>query len=178
MRRALAAVLLLGTFLLGASAAGAEQADASPLRVRVDLPEGPASIGEAQRVTLIVEEDPEIAAAPAGEIRRVDLLLRLPPGVELRSEGWRAAELPPEERDDGSGPWKLFEREAPASLSAVRQELLREPVELAVTQEGLNWVVTVRVRWAQGDARQRQGFATILATTGDGQAEFHTDPRR
>lgn len=179
MKRA-AAVLLAGAVLLGPASAEAEQADPASLRVRFDLPRSRARIGDPQQLTVVVERGGETGAVtPAAGDRAagpVDLLLRLPPGVELQSEGWDPIEPPPDKdkEEKGTGPWKLFEREAAASAPAVgTSELLREPLKLVVTQDGRNWVITARAKWGQHKA-----FATVFATTENGKAEFHAEPRK
>ncbi|MBI3323347.1 MAG: hypothetical protein HYZ95_02660 [Candidatus Omnitrophica bacterium] len=167
--------MALGGLLPGGAAAEETEAPA-PIRARFELPEQGAAMGEAMELTLVAEPNPEAGADLAGQAGSVDLLLRLPNGIRLDSEGWELAEIPAEERGDETGPWRLYERSVPAAPSTVKRELLREPVLLAVTEEGLNWVVTARVRVAAG-ARQWQALTTVFATTEGDRAEFHEAPR-
>jgi len=122
------------------------------------------------------------------EESRVEVLLRLPIGVQLVGEGWKSVELPPEEKDDPSGPWVLFElenqllippldRTNPDSGATSFVKLASVPLKLAVVEEGMNWVVNTRVRLIQrGEAWQT--FGTVFVTFQEGVAEFTAVPRR
>ena len=149
----------------------------APIRVRFDAPTPPEK-DKPVPVTLIAEGVPEGWPAEVGEGARLELLLRLPAGVKLKSEGWAPAELPKEDREDASGPWSLYEKKIPLQLkSGVPPEtLLKETVRLAVVEEGTNWIITTRVRLVQGTNRW-QAFGVLFATLQGNQRQFHTVPQ-
>lgn len=152
-----------------------------PIRVLFETG-GPAALKEAIPVDLVVKPaDPEtFPAALVGEEVALEYLLRLPSGVQLKSEGWTPVELPPGEKNDPTGVWSLFELKrtltTPSEVSATT-ELARERVELAVAERGANWVITARVRWPTGSLIL-QAFGVVFATVDDqGRVEFHAVPR-
>lgn len=143
---------------------------APPIRVRFQAPAAGA-LGEPMLVKILVEAEPtEEPGRPA-----LDLLLRLPAGVQLKSEGWEPVALPAEEQKDPTGPWSLFQKkispdETPGPLK------VEEAVSLAVVEPGTNWIVTVRARLTQG-AKSWQTFGVIFASTDKTGVGFHTAPR-
>lgn len=152
---------------------------AEPFRVGFS-PRETGRLGEAITVDLVLEADPKtLPAGLVGEEAALEYLLRLPSGVQLKSDGWAPVELPPEEKDDPTGVWNLFERKrtitAPAEAAAV--EWARESVELAVVRPGINWILTMRAKVTRG-LNSWQTFGVVFATVnGDGKVEFHTAPR-
>lgn len=150
----------------------------SPLKVGF-FPAGSGALGEPIGVDLVVEPQPD--AWPAGWTGEaaLEFLLRLPAGVQLRSEGWTPVDLPAEEKADSSGPWILFERKRTLDLPAgpPGEELARERIELAVVEKGTNWIVTTRARLSRG-SESWQTFGVIFATVDpQGIVEFHPTPR-
>ena len=138
-----------------------EQAPA-PLKVRFEA-QVPPQKGKPAPVTVLVESNPKGWPAEVGPGARLDLLLRLPVGVKLASEeGWSPAQLPPEERDDVTGPWSLYEKQVPLQikLGIPPERLAAEKVELTVEEEGVNWIISVRARLTQ-DSQAWQAFGTV-----------------
>ena len=150
---------------------------ASPFRVQF-VPGGRGPLGEPILVDLVLEAEPEHGSAQLSGEGRLELLLRLPSGVALRSEGWKPVELPPEKAKDPTGKWSLFEQKKPISIpSGISKELARESVKLAVVEKGINWIITARARIVQG-SKIWQTFGVVFATVQkDGQVEFHAAPR-
>lgn len=151
----------------------------APLKVAFS-PMGKGKLKEPIPLDVVVEGRPESwPAGLSGEVT-LEFLIRIPAGLQLKSEGWTPVELPPEEKkQDPAGLWSLFERKRPLTLPAGTPtgEITRERVELAVVTPGTNWIVTTRVRLSR-DSRSWQTFAVIFATVGkDGETEFHPAPR-
>ena len=131
------------------------------------------------RVTLIVESNPKGWPAEVGEGARLDLLLRLPVGVKLASgEGWSPAQLPPEEKEDASGPWSVYEKQVPLQIKqgVPPERLAAEAVQLAVTEEGVNWIISARARLTQG-SQTWQAFGVVFATLQGSDGQFHEIPK-
>ena len=105
---------------------------------------------------------------------RAELLLRLPVGVKLAAEGWSPADLPPEEKEDPTGPWNVYQKSVP--VQAEGEVLVREPVRLSVTEEGVNWIISSRVRVLQG-RQALQAFGVVFATLQGKEGEFHAIPK-
>ena len=148
-----------------------------PIEVRFEA-KVPPELGKPVPIALIVDSVPEAWPAGIGEGSRIELLLRLPVGVQLKSEGWTSAPLPDTEKEDASGPWSLFEKKVPLQIQGTDrpETLLKENVELAVTEEGTNWIITARARLVQGQEAW-QTFGVLFATLQGGQAEFHHIPK-
>ena len=151
----------------------------APLQVRFEAP-GSGALEEAIPVELIVAVDAEMMPAGlAGQEITLEYLLRLPQGVQLKSEGWAPVELSPEEKNDPTGVWSLFERKRTLTApekSAV-SEWAREKIALAVVEKGSNWVITARARLTQGPASW-QTFGAVFASVDEkGRVEFHITPR-
>ncbi len=149
----------------------------APVQVRFEAPAS-APFGQGTPVVLVVESDPKAwPESVEGEVT-LELLLRLPVGVRLESDGWAGVELPAEEKDDRSGPWSLFERKISVRIPAGEIPLVvaREAISLAVIEQGTNWIMTVRARLVSG-SEAWQSFGVLFATVQAGQAEFHTVPR-
>lgn len=148
-----------------------------PMRLSFEAAGAPA-LDKPVPVTLRVESSLEgWPAQLMGKECQMELLLRLPPGVKLRSEGWQEKPLPPEEEEDGSGPWSLFERKQPLSLpeGVPPQVLVKETTELAVVERGVNWVITARARLVHG-SEAWQTFGVLFATLEGEKAAFHARP--
>ncbi len=180
-QRLLVAGTVLGVGLLavlqqtsfGSSAA---QREVPPIRVRFEAL-NPPKLNEAVPVRLIVERDPKGEPVRIGTTDRLELLLRLPVGVKLESPGWRPAKPSAQEKNDPSGPWFVFERAEPLTGSTGSSPVLAEfPISLKVVEQGLNWVITTRVRLVQGE-KAWQTFGVLFATLHNGVAEFHTTPK-
>lgn len=152
---------------------------AAPFRVRFS-PSGTGKLVEPITVELVVEADlKSLPAGLVGEEVTLEYLLRLPSGVQLKSDGWTPAELPPGEKDDPTGVWSLFERKrtitTPAEASTA--EWAREKITLAVVEKGTNWIITTRARLTWGSL-SFQTFGVVFATVSeDEKVEFHTAPR-
>ena len=146
----------------------------SPLQVRFDATTPPV-LQKPVPVSLVVETNPKIWPQGIGEDCQLEFLLRLPPGVKLESEGWKPAELPPQEKNDPSGPWSLFERKQPVKIPAGTPPsvLAMETINLAVVESGTNWVITARARLVSG-AQSWQAFGLVFATLDGDTAKFHT----
>lgn len=156
---------------------GPEQEQA-PLKIRFEAPV-PPQMGQAAPVTLLVESNPKDWPAEAGPGAQLDLLLRLPIGVKLASEqGWSPMQLPPEEKDDVTGPWSVYEKQIPLQIKqGVPPELLaQEKVELTVAEEGVNWVITARARLTQG-SQVWAAFGVLFATLQGDEGQFHGIPK-
>lgn len=151
----------------------------APIQVRFEAA-GPGALDEAIPVELVVEADMEtLPAGLVGEEVTLEYLLRLPQGIRLKSEGWAPVELSPEEKNDPTGVWSLFERKrmltTPAETAAA--EWAREKIALAMTEKGANWVITTRVRLTWGSLSW-QTFGAVFASVDEkGRVEFHTTPR-
>ena len=150
----------------------------SPLKVRFDAPEAP-ELNKPVAVTLIVES--AASAWPTGVEGEaaLDLLLRLPVGIKLASgEGWTPAEIPPEEKEDSTGPWSVFEKRVPVQIpaGAPPERLAAEKVELTVNEEGINWIISSRARLIHG-SNAWQAFGLLFATLQEGKGEFHETPK-
>ena len=154
----------------------------APLDIRFDAPV-PPQMGQAVPVTLRVEGSLERWPVEAGPDARLHLLLRLPASVKLASEqGWSPARLPPDEKDDISGPWSVYEKQVPLRIErgAPPGLLAAEKLELMLTEEGMNWIISVRVlliQGSQGPANAWQAFGTLFATLQDNKGEFHEVPK-
>ncbi len=130
-------------------------------------------------VTLLVESSPKGWPAEVGPGARLDLLLRLPVGVKLASEeGWSPAPLPPEEKEDASGPWSVYEKQVPLQITqGIPPEFLaQEKVGLIVTEEGVNWIISARARLTQ-DSKTWQAFGVLFATLQGNEGQFHEIPK-
>lgn len=151
----------------------------APIQVRFKAA-GQGALEEAIPVELVVEADTEtLPAGLAGEEVTLEYLLRLPQGVQLKSDGWTPVELSPEEKEDPTGAWSLFERKITrtAPAKAETAEWAREKIALAVTEKGANWVITTRVRLTWGSLSW-QTFGAVFASVDErGGVEFHTVPR-
>ena len=150
----------------------------APVKVRFEAAAAP-KLNEPAPVTLLVESNAKGWPAEVGEEARLDLLLRLPVGVKLASEqGWSVAQLPPEEKEDASGPWSVYEKQIPLKITqGVPPEFLaREKVDLTVTEEGVNWIISARARLTQG-SQTWQAFGVIFATLQGSDGQFHEIPK-
>ncbi|MBI3615692.1 MAG: hypothetical protein HY211_04145 [Candidatus Omnitrophica bacterium] len=177
MKKLLAAGILLALV----TAARAEkpvspERPASPIRIKF------TAVRETE-LLLEVERDPKIWPSdtkPAGRIMpagRLELLLRLPVGVKLESEGWKRVPLPEGEKEGSEEIWSTFEQVRPVESFPQEPSLLAKiPLQLRVVEEGTNWIITTRVRLTQ-DSKILTAFGTILATLQDGVVEFHTTPK-
>ena len=148
---------------------------AAPIRVTFETP-GP---GESGPVLLRVETDPKGWPADAEGEHELEILLRLPAGVRLEPGEWTAAEPPPDEKAaDPTGPWNLFElrRTVQVPVGGSVKALAEEPIRMAVSQEGTNWVITVRARISRG-GQVWQAFGVLFATRQGDVSEFHTAPK-
>lgn len=153
----------------------------TPVQVRF---EGGSSgmLNEVIPVDLVIEwPSPETnAAGLVGTEVKLEFLLRLPEGVQLRSAEWTPTPIPPEEKkEDPTGTWSLFELRktltTPSDPSA--KEVTREKIKLAVVEKGINWVISTRVRFVWGSLYW-QAFGVVFATVDDqGRVEFHAVPR-
>ena len=154
----------------------------APLEVRFDAPV-PPQMGQAVPVTLRVEGNMESWPAEAGPDARLDLLLRLPVSVKLASEqGWSPAQLPPDETDNVSGPWSVYKKQIPLRIErgAPPGLLAAEKLELILTEEGINWIISARVlliQGSQGPANAWQAFGVLFATLQENKGEFHESPK-
>ena len=148
----------------------------APLRIRFDATTPPV-LQKPVPVSLVVETNPEIWPQGIIEDCQLEFLLRLPPGVKLESEGWNPVELPPQEKNDPSGPWSLFERKQPINIPAgvPPAVLAKETVNLSVVEPGSNWILTVRARLVSG-TQSWQAFGLVLATLDGDTAKFHAQP--
>ncbi len=149
----------------------------SPIRIRFEA----STLLEKDKpvpVTLAVESVPEGWPVQVGEGARLELLLRLPIGVKLQSENWTPVEMSKEEKNDPTGPWSLYEKKIPLKITpGVPPEfLLKETMQLAVVEEGTNWIITTRVRLVQGSDTW-QVFGALFATLQGNSGEFHTVPK-
>ena len=150
----------------------------APVKIRFEATV-PLQKGKPAPVTVLVESNPKGWPAEVGPGARLDLLLRLPAGVKLASEeGWSPAQLPPEERDDVTGPWSLYEKQIPLQikLGIPPERLAAEKVELTVEEEGVNWIISVRARLTQ-DSQAWQAFGALFATLQGDKGEFHEIPK-
>jgi|GEM_PF-2068428 len=152
--------------------------DPAPIKIRFDAPDAPR-LNQPVSVMLLVESSPKGWPAEVGSGARLDLLLRLPVGVELASEeGWSSAQLPPEEKEDASGPWSVYEKQVPLQITqGVPPEFLaQEKVGLIVTEEGVNWIISARARLTQ-DSQTWQAFGVLFATLQGNEGQFHEIPK-
>ena len=150
----------------------------SPIRVEfaaVPKPEPPLPEG-VHALKLLVFGDPKNWPAGVAAGGEIELLLRLPVGVELVSAGWKPAPLPQEEEKDSSGPWKLFQKSVSTQPTADGKDLLVSEVIGVKVGEGINWILTARARMARG-SQIWQAFGVIFATNQKGKAEFHSTPK-
>jgi len=149
----------------------------APIQIRFDAPIPPEK-DKAVPVTMAVESVPGGWPAEIGEGARLELLLRLPVGVKLKSGGWAPVELAEEEKQDASGPWSLYEKRVPLQIKPGVPPgiLLKETVALAVVEEGTNWIITARARLVQG-ASAWQTFGVLFATLQGTRGEFHASPK-
>jgi len=148
-----------------------------PMRILFEASGAPV-LNQPVPVTLQVESNLEgWPAQLMGRECQMELLLRLPVGVKLESGGWEEKPVPPEEGEDGSGPWWLFERKQPLTLpdGVPPAQLARETVSLAVVEHGVNWVITARAKLACG-SEAWQTFGVLFATLEGEKAAFHTRP--
>ena len=168
-RTAIAASLILGVI----GSVLAREASPAPIQVRFeeDHP-GKHQAAAPVSLALIVERNPE-AGPPADGEAQLELLLRLPGGVKLVSaEDWKPEPLPQEEKEDSSGPWRLYKRQQPVKVLPAKV-----PLELAVVEEGVNWVITSRAKLIQGQ-QGWQTFGVIFATRKAGTVQFHATPHQ
>ncbi len=129
-------------------------------------------------VILVVEGDPSRWPAPLQTEAELTLLLNLPASFKLKSEGWKPVETPTGEAEDPAGPWSRYERRQTLLLrSSDRQQIARLPISLALTEEGTNWVLTVKAEIRRGE-ESITGFGTLFATFQEGTVEFHQKPKR
>ncbi len=152
--------------------------DPAPMKIRFDAPTAP-QLNQPVPVTLRVEPSPKGWPAEVGPGARLDLLLRLPVGVSMASEGgWSPAQMPPEEKEDASGPWSVYEKQVPLQIKqGVPPELLAdEKVELIVVEEGVNWIISARARLTQ-DSQSWQAFGVLFATLQGNEGQFHEIPK-
>ena len=169
VRKGFAAGFLLVPLMLAA----AEKTDAPAPAIQVKFIPGP------KQMLLQVEKNPKgwPPDAPAGG--RLEILLRLPFGVKLESEGWSPVPLPEGERKDGSEEiWSAFEQTRAIEEDPKEpDQLAKIPLKLKVAEDGINWIITARVKLTQGQ-KNWTGFGTIFATRQGGMTEFHTAPKR
>ncbi|MDO8730284.1 MAG: hypothetical protein Q7J69_03750 [Candidatus Omnitrophota bacterium] len=152
--------------------------DSSPMKIRFEAPAA-LQLNQPVPVTLLVESNPKGWPAEVGPGARLDLLLRLPVGVKLASEeGWSPAQLPPEERDDVTGPWSLYEKQVPLQIKQgiPPERLAAEKVELKVAEEGVNWIISARARLVQ-DSQTWAAFGVLFATLQGNEGQFHEIPK-
>ena len=148
----------------------------APLRVVFEASTPPV-LGKPVPVSLVVESNPEVWPKEIGEDCRMEFLLRLPPGIKLESKGWNPVKLPPEEKNDPSGPWSLFGRKQPIKVPAGIPPtiLAKEEMMLSVVEPGTNWIITTQARLVSG-GQAWQTFGLLLATLDGETAKFHTQP--
>ena len=179
MKRMWSAAFLLAAVLVGAGPACAKEPDAAPpapVRVRFELPRGKQDAKQKVPVTIVVE--PSAAAQGASGDWQMELLLRLPPGVEMASPGWTEKKLSRDERKDPSGSWTVLEKKARVPPAPDPSgALVREPLFLSVTREGTNWVLSVRVKGA-APAGPWQTFGAAFASRQGESVEFHDTPQK
>ena len=175
MRRIIELSLMMGVLFV--MTAHAQEKTPSAIQIHFEAPV-PSAPDPAAPLTLVIERDPKNLPEKGD---RLDILLRLPVGVKFLSEGWKSAELPPEEKEDSGGIWSLFERDVP--LFGPSDEplfragsALKVPISLTVAEEGANWVITARGRLIQGSGTH-QAFGVIFATRQGEKTEFHAGPR-
>ena len=173
------AALVILTTLGGASFAKEEgppalAAQDSPFRAIFNTPT-PPRINEPVDVILELRRVPGTPPLPVLEGAELEILLRLPIGVKLSSAGWIPVELSPKEKaEDPPGLWSLYGWKRP--LAKPEGELLdRMPIKLTVVEEGVNWIITARVRVIQGQEAW-QTFAATFATLEYGTAKFSPVP--
>ncbi|MBI3333129.1 MAG: hypothetical protein HYZ93_03460 [Candidatus Omnitrophica bacterium] len=166
--------------LLGAVPARKE----APAPIRVELspvahPE-PGLEPAVRQMLLKVARDPKNWPADMKGEGRLEILLRLPIGVDLDQAnrgGWTPVKPRPEEKRDATGPWRLFQRTVPAGRVKESPDLLaREVIPLRIVEDGTNWVITARVRLIQGGTTI-QAFGAIFASRQRGAAELHALPK-
>ncbi len=152
-------------------------ASSSPIRILFEATT-PLEKDKAVPVTLSVESVPEGWPAQIGEGAQLELLLRLPIGVKLQSENWTAVEMSAEEKKDPTGPWSLYEKKISLKITpgVPPESLLKETLQLAVVEEGTNWIITTRVRLVQGSDTW-QAFGALFATLQGNSGQFHTVPK-
>ena len=148
----------------------------APLRIGFEASTPPV-LGKPVPVSLVVESNPEAWPKEIAEDCQMDFLLRLPPGIKVESEGWDPVELPPQEKNDPTGPWSLFERKQPIKIpvGAPPTILIKEEVMLSVVEPGTNWIITVRARMVSG-GQAWQTFGLLFATLQEETAKFHMQP--
>ena len=150
---------------------------AAPLKVEFKS-KTPPELGKPAPVMLVVESDREAWPAEAAGEGRLELLLRLPPGVKMASDGWSPTAPSTEEKKDGSGPWSLYEKQLPLNIpaGAPPEVLAEEEVRLTVAEEGVNWIITARARVVRGTSAW-QAFGVLFATLQGDSGEFHQIPK-
>lgn len=195
---AVAAALVLVTACLeaalawGQAPAGEEAApvEAAPLEARDVAPiraafntSNPPRLNEPVEVVLEVLTRPGVELPPIREGAELEILLRLPVGVKLASEGWKPVEPSAQDTEDPTGPWSLYGWKRPLALAARLgsassegdQRLDQMPIRLTVAEEGVNWIITARVRVIQGQEAW-QTFAATFATVEYGVTRFSPIP--
>ena len=80
-----------------------------------------------------------------------------PPSWVRRLPGWKET-LPPEEKADASGPWKLFEKETELAGPARRRSVGAEPLALEVTEDGSTGITARAKRLPAGEWRVFDDF--------------------
>ncbi|MBI1953759.1 MAG: hypothetical protein HYS41_06530 [Candidatus Omnitrophica bacterium] len=177
-RIALAAWILLaalaGTCFAKKEAPPAPAAQDSPIQALFNTP-APPRLDEPVEVILEVRGRPGTPLPPIREGAKLEILLRLPVGVKLSSAGWVPVEPSAQEKKENpSGIWSLYGWKRP--LAKPEGELLdRMPIRLTVAEEGMNWIITARVRVIQGQEAW-QTFAATFATLKYGTAKFSPVP--
>ena len=151
-----------------------EKPTPAPIQVRFQ-PKGPFGPAQAGPVTILVEAGPGAPSNGFAGEGPLELLLRLPSGVRLESPDWQEVSPTPEEKQDPSGPWKVYEKKNEITVPE-KGILSQEEVSLAVVEEGVNWVVTVRARLTEGSLSW-QAFGVMFASLQDGLAEFYASPK-
>ncbi len=175
------AVAILTCLILTAACFAQEQKEAppSPIRVRFET-EAVPKLHQAVPVTMVVERNPKGPPLKIEAGSRLELVLRVPEGVRLSGEGWVPVDLPPEEEEDPTGPWFLFEWRDPIEWKEPVQAegafvLTQVPALLEMMEEGSNWLIVGRARLIQGSTSWKAS-GVILATLEGTQAKFHSEP--
>lgn len=160
----------------GEKAAELPKEPGPPFRIYFDAAV-PPELQKPVPVGLMVVPSPESWPAWVEGDCTLEMLLRLPLGVNLESADWKPKEIPEEEKDDPTGPWKLYEKSVQVQLKAGTppEKLHTEALQLAVVEEGINWIITTRVRLMKGKEGW-QTFGTLFATLYGEMAEFHIVP--
>jgi len=164
-----AALIFLTAQRIGATTSASES---SPFQVIFETGKG-GMLKESLPVTVRVERNPNKPQISLNSQAHMEVLLRVPSGVRLMSEGWKPVPLPEAEKKEERGVWSLFEKAAPVTADKSVGHL---PLALSVVEEGVNWVITARVRIIQGKETW-QTFGVLFATARKGIVEFHGKPK-